>query len=134
MGRPEQPDLAPEENQPGHHPPEEQDKPDLDAFAAKLGTDPKAPKATKARKVPAAPKASPAKEASGPAKRPTPVLATGAEEAARISAPQPEPEEQGESRLVSVALLPLRETVRRLDQLERSLTKRLRGGRGPKGR
>src|ERR671928_1052692 len=28
---------VPPENQPGHHPPEEQDKPDLDAFAAKLG-------------------------------------------------------------------------------------------------
>ena len=27
---------VPPENQPGHHPPEEQDKPDLDAFAAKL--------------------------------------------------------------------------------------------------
>lgn len=29
---------VPPENQPGHHPAEEQDKPDLDAFAAKLGT------------------------------------------------------------------------------------------------
>lgn len=28
---------VPEDNQPGHHPPQEQDKPDLDAFAAKLG-------------------------------------------------------------------------------------------------
>jgi hypothetical protein len=49
MGRPQQPELArsgktdldpgpvPPENQPGHHPPEESDKPDLDAFAAKLG-------------------------------------------------------------------------------------------------
>ena len=27
----------PEENQPGHHPAKEQDKPDLDAFAEKLG-------------------------------------------------------------------------------------------------
>ena len=28
---------VPPENQPGHHPPEEQDKPDLDAFAERLG-------------------------------------------------------------------------------------------------
>lgn len=28
---------VPADNQPGHHPPEEQDKPDLDAFAARLG-------------------------------------------------------------------------------------------------
>jgi|GEM_PF-2132739 hypothetical protein len=28
---------VPAENQPGHHPAKEQDKPDLDAFAAKLG-------------------------------------------------------------------------------------------------
>jgi hypothetical protein len=28
---------VPPENQPGHHPAEEQDKPDLDAFAARLG-------------------------------------------------------------------------------------------------
>ena len=41
-----QPDISaegargpvPAENQPGHHPAEEQDKPDLDEFAAKLGT------------------------------------------------------------------------------------------------
>jgi len=30
----------PPENQPGHHPADEQDKPDLDKFAAKLGTMP----------------------------------------------------------------------------------------------
>ena len=30
----------PEDNQPGHHPPEEQDKPDLQAFAERLGTAP----------------------------------------------------------------------------------------------
>lgn len=29
---------VPPENQPGHHPPEEQDKPDPSAFAARLGT------------------------------------------------------------------------------------------------
>ena len=29
---------VPEDNQPGHHPPEEQDKPDLQAFAERLGT------------------------------------------------------------------------------------------------
>src|SRR3954470_5152183 len=43
---------VPPDNQPGHHPAAEQDKPDLDAFAARLGTDPKAPTATSARKPP----------------------------------------------------------------------------------
>jgi hypothetical protein len=33
---------VPVENQPGHHPAEEQDKPDVNAFAAKLGTMPPA--------------------------------------------------------------------------------------------
>src|SRR5688500_2745618 len=56
---------VPPDNEPGHHPPKEQDKPDLDAFAAKLGTDPKAPGATSARKA-GRPKAAPAK--TGPAK------------------------------------------------------------------
>ena len=31
---------VPEENQPGHHPEREQDKPDPDAFADRLGIDP----------------------------------------------------------------------------------------------
>src|SRR5919202_2680698 len=31
---------VPAENQPGHHPAEEQDKPDINAFAEKLGTMP----------------------------------------------------------------------------------------------
>ncbi len=31
------PGPVPAENQPGHHPPEEQDKPDLDAFAERFG-------------------------------------------------------------------------------------------------
>jgi hypothetical protein len=116
MGSPNEPDLVPPENQPGHHPPEEQDKPDLDAFAAKLGTDPKAPtrKAT-------------------PAERPAAVLAPTPEEAAHFSAPQPAPEDP-EPRLVGLVLLPLRETVKRLEQLDRKLTERLatkvRGSRG----
>src|SRR2546421_12787979 len=62
---------VPAENQPGHHPPEEQDKPDLDAFAARLGADPKAPSATSARKAArpkaATAKAAPAKAAPGKA-------------------------------------------------------------------
>ncbi len=150
MGSPHEPDLVPPENQPGHHPPDEQDKPDLDAFAAKLGTDPKAPTATNARKSATPRKTTPAKTASRPAatspkkspaappkievtpaKRPAAVLAPSREEATHFSAPQPEPEEQGESLLVGLALLPLREAVKRLGQLERRLTKRLAtGGRG----
>ena len=148
---------VPPGNQPGHHPPDEQDKPDLDAFAARLGTDPKAPKATKARKA-AAPrnatpakatpaKATPAKSSSRPAdtnpkkspaappkievtpaKRPAAVLAPTHEEAAHFSAPQPEPDGQEEPRLVGLVLLPLRETVKRLEQLERKLTDRLATG------
>lgn len=169
MGSPHEPDLVPPENQPGHHPPEEQDKPDLDAFAAKLGTDPKAPSATNARKGAASRKATPAKAAPAkstpanatpskpssrpaattpkqspaappkievtPAKRPAAVMAPTPEEAAHFSAPQPEPETQDESLLVGLVLLPLRETVKRLEKLERKLTDRLAtGARGSRGR
>jgi hypothetical protein len=42
-------------------------------------------------------------------------------------APKPEPEPDGrqEPRLVGLVLLPLRETVKRLEQLDRALTERL---------
>jgi hypothetical protein len=50
-----------------------------------------------------------------PAKRP----------AAAPAAPQPEPEGEREPRLVGLMLLPLRETVKRLEQLDRTLTERL---------
>jgi hypothetical protein len=168
---------VPPENEPGHHPPKEQDKPDLDAFAAKLGTDPKAPTATSARKAPR-PKATPAKTGPSksasktkpakaatrpaapaeqkspaappkveatPAKRPAaaptarPESAPTPREAAQVSAPQPEPED--EPRLVGLMLMPLRQTVKRLEQLDRTLSNRLakkarwaRGGLGPRGR
>jgi hypothetical protein len=249
----------PVDNQPGHHPAKEQDKPDLDAFAARLGTDPTAPSATNARKPPrpkAAPvkgtaskatpttatpttatpttatpsKASPTKAApskaapaKGPARPPSrpaststrepapppriqttpanrPAAAPGWPESAPapddlgplpdppgelrprpdtagdssrarqagtagdssrarqadtapdpglgrqpdavgMSGPQPQPGGQPEPRLLGLVLLPLRETVKRLEQLDRSLTERLarsrpsaRGGLGPKGR
>lgn len=172
---------VPPENEPGHHPPKEQDKPDLDAFAAKLGTDPKAPAATSARKGKASPPkptpaktgpakaastAKPAKAASRPAapaqkkspaappkveatptKRPAaapaprPESAPTPREAAKVSAPQPEPEGEHEPRLVGLMLMPLRQTVKRLEQLDRTLSDRLtkksrwvRGGLGPRGR
>jgi hypothetical protein len=218
----------PVDNQPGHHPAKEQDKPDLDAFAARLGTDPTAPSATNARKPPrpkaapvkgtaskatpttatpstatpstatpstatpskapptkAAPsKAAPAKGPAGPPSRPAststrepapppriqttpanrPAAAPGWPESAPapddlgplpdppgelrprpdavgMSGPQPQPGQQPEPRLLGLVLLPLRETVKRLEQLDRSLTERLarsrpsaRGGLGPKGR
>jgi hypothetical protein len=144
---------VPPENQPGHHPPQEQDKPDPDAFAARLGTDPKAPTATNARRAPRP--ATPAKSASRPAtttskkspaappkieatpaKRSAAAPAPSAEATARISAPQPDPgADQQESRLVGLVLMPLRETVKRLEQLDRTLTERLdrkrRSFRGP---
>jgi hypothetical protein len=174
---------VPPENAPGHHPPKEQDKPDLDAFAAKLGTDPKAPTATSARKGKAArPKAAPGK--TGPAKAASPskpkpqkaatrpaasaqkqlpaappkVEVTPAKhpaaaptarpgsaptprEAAQVSVPQPEPEDEREPRLVGLMMLPLRQTVKRLEQLDRTLSSRLTekarwasGGLRPKGR
>jgi hypothetical protein len=147
----------PPENQPGHHPPKEQDKPDLDAFAARLGTDPKAPTATSARKAPrakaapekstpaktatrpAAPKKSPAAPptvqttpAKPPAAAPTaqPASAPSPEDAARIAAPQPAPQpgaDHGrEPRLVGLVLLPLRGTIKGLEQLDRTLTDRLK--------
>ncbi|MDX6410078.1 MAG: hypothetical protein QOE13_3149 [Gaiellaceae bacterium] len=113
---------VPPDNQPGHHPPKEQDKPDLDAFAAKLGTDPTAPSATKARK-PSRPKATPAKPSA--AKAPAAADLGPLPDAAGISAPQPEPANEREPLVVGLALLPLRETVKRLEQLERRLTERL---------
>jgi hypothetical protein len=153
----------PPDNQPGHHPAKEQDKPDLDAFAAKLGADPKAPSATRARK-PARPKDVPPKDvpskdvpssvgAPTVIERPAagwPESAPAAEDLgplpdpAKSSTPPPEPEPL----VVGLALLPLRETVKRLEQLERTLTERLndrhrgrrrsgataRAGRGSRGR
>src|SRR5581483_439316 len=154
---------VPPDNQPGHHPQKEQDKPDLDAFAARLGTDPTAPTATAARKPPRpaeapAPAATPAmatptpkqappatkKSAPGtrrppppksiptpgklPASAPTP-------DAVGMSAPAPKPGPDGihEPRLVGLVLLPLRETVKRLEQLDRALTERLVSTRGARG-
>jgi hypothetical protein len=146
---------VPPDNQPGHHPEKEQDKPDLDAFAARLGTDPKAPTATSARKgprprataakaaKPAPAKPTPAKTASRPATKaqespapppniaPTPAKRPAASpepEAVRMTAPQPPATtENGESepRLVGLMLMPLRETVKRLEQLDQTLTERL---------
>jgi hypothetical protein len=148
----------PADNQPGHHPAKEQDKPDLDAFAAKLGADPKAPAATKARKPAAGSTKPPAKTGAsktGPAKaakpsasasRPTadPVWPESAPagddlgpltDAAGFSAPQPstDPPPEREPFMVALAMLPLRETVKRLENLEQTLSKRLmeRAGRGP---
>lgn len=155
---------VPADNQPGHHPRKEQDKPDLDAFAAKIGTDPKAPSATAARK-PGRPKAQAAKPAasktggaksapakSGPAKsssRPAaaaqnqspaasakiettpakrPAAAPGWPESAPAAddlGPLAEQPRAREPVMVSLALLPLRETVKQLERLERRLTERL---------
>jgi hypothetical protein len=169
---------VPPDNQPGHHPAKEQDKPDLDAFAARLGTDPEAPSATAARK-PGRPKAASPKSASSksgaktteskaaPAKS-APTKSTPAKTSSRAAAagtrspaasatieptpakrpagtpgwPESAPAKDGlgplaepaqaqgqgqaqESIMVSWALLPLRETVRQLERLERRLTERL---------
>jgi hypothetical protein len=155
---------VPPENQPGHHPEQEQDKPDLDAFAARLGTDPTAPGATAARKPPrperetatpakttpakATPakttpakttpaKTTPAKAARAASRRTAPPKAAPTPgklpasaptpDAVGMSAPQPEPghDARPEPRLVGLVLLPLRETVKRLEQLDRALTGRL---------
>jgi len=189
---------VPPENQPGHHPEKEQDKPDLDAFAARLGTDPKAPTATRARKpgrpATAAAKAAPAKAApakgtpakgtpartgstgAGGAKAPAtsgasrpaapasrgpaappkvtttptnrpagtpgwpesqPAAGGDVPDAVGISAPQPRPAQTAtaptpsasEPRLIGLVLMPLRETVKRLEQLDQTLTERLAGAR-----
>jgi hypothetical protein len=160
---------VPPENQPGHHPPKEQDKPDLDAFAARLGTDPKAPTATSARKGArprsTAAKAAPAKSAptkaaptkagpakAGPAKETTakettakgttakgttakaapgwpesaPAASGGYDDGGQLPAKAEDGHgEQNESRLIGLMLMPLRETVKRLEQLDETLTERL---------
>jgi hypothetical protein len=169
---------VPPDNEPGHHPPKEQDKPDLDKFAARIGTDPRAPAATSARKATrpkaasgktaakATPsKAAPSKPASRPAgaaakksaaapprveatpaKRPAaaptarPESAPSLHDAAHVAAPQPEPDDEHEPRLVGLMLLPLRQTVKGLERLDRTLSDRMtrklraRGGRGPRAR
>jgi MYXO-CTERM domain-containing protein len=57
-------------NQPGHHPPEEQDKPNLDAFAERLGiTDEPAAEAVPRQLAPTE---------EAPAKRPTMAIAGAA--------------------------------------------------------
>lgn len=152
MSRPQDPELPPD-NQPGHHPPKEQDKPDLDKFAAKIGAKASAPNATNARKPPrpkapvtkatgttetkvatnaatkpAAAQAGPTK--SAPATPDGPGRVDGSDTDGQAMADGPEP------MLVSLAMLPLRETVRRLERLERALTERAmaKAGRGPRGR
>ena len=100
----------PVDNQPGHHPAKEQDKPDLDAFAAKLGTASPAPSANRPVAAPDWPESAPAADDLGPLPDPAGDLRRA---------------EGLEPRLVSLVLLPLRETVKRLEQLDRSLTERL---------
>ena len=166
---------VPPDNQPGHHPAKEQDKPDLDAFAARLGTDPKAPTATSARKparpratatTPAAKKPATTKPAATkpsagtkpvatpgtrpaaqdpkespappPAITPTPAkqpAGSPAPDAVGLSAPQPapdhgsEPGQGSEPAIVGLMLMPLRHTVKRLEQLDQTLTERLTAAR-----
>jgi hypothetical protein len=172
---------VPPDNQPGHHPPKEQDKPDLDAFAARLGTDPSAPTATSARKgarprgtaakagpAKAGPaKAAPAKGTTGkatpaqtssrpattasqgpaappkiettPANRPAaapgwpesaPAASGGYDDGGRLPAKAEDGHgDQSESRLIGLMLMPLRETVKRLEQLDETLTERLSSAR-----
>ena len=106
---------VPPDNQPGHHPAEEQDKPDPDAFAAKLGTKApaaKAPKLDNATKAVKRPAAAPAPPATAPSK----------EEAVGVAVPQPP---EPEPRLVALAMLPLRATVSWLEQLDKVFTERL---------
>ena len=55
---------VPPDNEPGHHPPKEQDKPDLDKFAAKLGT-----MEPEERKDVLKDEATPAQRPAAPAKR-----------------------------------------------------------------
>jgi hypothetical protein len=111
-------DLLPPENQPGHHPEKEQDKPDPAAFVAKFKGEDR-------------PESEPEPEPkSGPQDR-EPVL-VGAAAAAEITmtdrprtdpfpgdrAPTAEPrpqEKSGESLFVSLALFPLRVSVNTLE-------------------
>ena len=133
----------PADNQPGHHPAKEQDKPDLDAFAAKLGARSQGPVDDQG------PQAGPAQGRSGPGRaagRRSGVAGVGpghrrsrpAARCRRVSAPPPstDPPQEREPVMVALAMLPLRETVKRLERLERTLSKRLmaRAGRGPRGR
>lgn len=56
---------VPPENQPGHHPPDEQDRPDLDAFAARLTAEENTSAEAGGDQAPAAPDR-PARDAPAP--------------------------------------------------------------------
>ena len=170
---------VPPENAPGHHPPKEQDKPDLDVFAAqaryrsqstggderpqgsraesgsgqdwtgqgrvegRAGQSPPAARRPGPEQSPAAP---PKVEAT-PAKRPAAAPPPGRigrdllERRRRSPHLSPSPRTEHEPRLVGLMLMPLRQTVKGLEQLDRTLSDRLtkkarwaRGGLGPRGR
>jgi hypothetical protein len=139
---------VPPENQPGHHPSDDQDKPDLDAFAAKLTGDDRPADdrpaddrpAAAAPETPPAPRAEPAGSAHTATKSPS---ATKAQPTAKTqptpakrpagtpgwpeSAPAPQdPGPLGEPAstvpaYVEWALLPIRATRQGLEWLERSI-------------
>ena len=90
----------PADNQPGHHPPEEQDKPDLDAFAEKLGTKPSATEGSQPATTSSSAGGKPAEPSTAGGKatgfsasaaaRPTAVSQPGDKEAARsVAAKRP---------------------------------------------
>ena len=105
---------VPPENQPGHHPAEEQDKPDLDAFAAKFGGD------DGSGQHEGEPDVGPARP-SGPAGSPS-----WPESAPASADPGPLGQRRAETEppYVAMALYPLRATLKGLEWLERSLTGR----------
>ena len=61
----------PEENRPGHHPPEEQDQPPLDDFAAKFGIPPESPGDDEPADEPAPPTSVAGRDAEGEARTET---------------------------------------------------------------
>lgn len=71
---------VPEDNLPGHHPPEEQDKPPLDRFAARLGVPPEG-------EEPTGPRAAPDVDELGP----SPSTVAGVAEIAAVTALGEEP-------------------------------------------
>jgi hypothetical protein len=103
---------VPPENQPGHHPADEQDKPALDAFAARFGGDDRSGEGEGVGDVGPATGPGPAGTPAWPESGPAP--------------PNPGPlgqrRAETEPAYVGMALYPLRATLKGLQWLERSLT------------
>jgi hypothetical protein len=107
---------VPPENEPGHRPEHDQDKPDPDAFAAKLSGEDRPTSTSPAEEVQTTPAKRPAGTPGWPESAPAP----------QDPGPLGSPEQKKEPVLVGMAVFGLRAARRGLEILERSVTRRWR--------